>query len=183
MMRLRMGPLAILVGAVLPVVACSSSTTQPEREARLLNERLELRLAQDIAANRATLEPLPEGARVTVSDRHLFPGDGTELDDKSRYTLASVVQGLLALRIVKIELADSQSASFGLQATRTQAVAKFFQNYGLGPVLAPAMPQLASTGSPMQGFTITISIIANRPVMIVPDEIALGRTPIWSSTM
>jgi hypothetical protein len=157
------GGLAALLGPVLLVVGCTSSGVG--RGAQGLGQRLQTQLAPDIAAGQVTLEQLPDGARVTLTDQSLFPYGGAELDDRGRYVLASVIEGLLAPSITRIEVAGSPAASVDLQGARTRAVAQYFEDYGLGPILLPPAWQqevpAGSAGSAPQGLTITINMIAS----------------------
>jgi hypothetical protein len=154
------GCLVALLGPTLLVGACASSGIH--RSAQDLGQRLQTQLAPDIAAGQATLEPLPDGARVTLTEPSLFPSGGTELDDKGRFVLASVIEGLLEPRILQIQLAESPATSVGSQAARVRAVTQYFEDYGLGPALRPPVPQEeaapGSVGAPPPGMTITIGI-------------------------
>jgi hypothetical protein len=163
MMPLRPQPfLALLIPGLL-VAACASSPTDPT--AQLLGHRMESTLAQDIAANRATLEQLPNGTRVTLAEQSLFSGNGTTLTDTGRYTLASTIEGLLDPTIMQVQVAGSSLGPVGVPDARARAVTQYFTQYGLGPVLqSPADPQvmpMATTGSDRQGLTITT--LTNHP--------------------
>jgi hypothetical protein len=149
---------ALLIPAVL-VGACTSSSS--DRTAQLLGRRLETSLAPDVAAGRASLEQLPNGARVTLADQSLFSGNGngTKLTDAGRYTLASAIEGLLDPSITQVYVAGSPNGPIGLPDARTQAVTQYFTENGLGPVLRPSDQQSAvpagASGVSQQGVTIT----------------------------
>jgi hypothetical protein len=157
------GRVAAMVGLLLFATACSSETGT--RGAPRLAERLQLRLAPDIVAGRATLEQLSDGARVTITDQALFPGSSTELDDNGRFTLASVIEGLLAPRILRVQMIETATAPAGMQEARARAVAEFFEDYGLGPTLQPPLVQSAAPPGAVvmapQGMAIVITIIAS----------------------
>jgi len=164
MRHFRAAGLAALLGPMLLVGACSSSGVG--RSAQGLGQRLQTQLAPDITAGQVVLEQLPDGAQVTLTDQSLFPNGGTELSDQGRYVLASVIEGLLEPRITRVEVAGSSSEGYvGLQAARTRAVTQYFEDYGLGPTLLPAvsqqeMPPGAASSAP-QGLTITVRIISS----------------------
>jgi hypothetical protein len=164
MMRFQAGRLAVLLSPMLLAVACSS-WPGAEPAAQDLGQRLQARLAPDIAAGRATLEQLPDGARVTLVDQSLFPGGGAQLDDAGRDVLTRVIQGLLAPRILRIVVAESPTTQADLQDAQTGAVTQYFQDYGLGSVLQPATPQPGtppgSVGAAPQGLTITVSTLSS----------------------
>jgi chemotaxis protein MotB len=155
--------LAALLGPMLLVGACTSSGVG--RSAQGLGQRLQTQLAPDLAGGRVALEQLPDGAQVTLTDQSLFPNGGAELDDKGRYVLASVIEGLLEPRITRIEVVGSSEGYAGLQAARTRAVAQYFEDYGLGPTLVPTATQQetppGSAGSAPQGQTITVRIVSS----------------------
>jgi hypothetical protein len=122
-------------------------------------------LAPDIAAGRVSLEQLPDGVRATLSEQSLFPSGGATLDDKGRYILASLIEGLLDPRILRIVFAVSPAVPAGLQDARIRAVTHYFEDYVLGLALESSTPQQATpTGSVSaapEALTITVSIISS----------------------
>jgi hypothetical protein len=107
----RLGPLAVAVA----VAACSFQPAPPED----LSARLQERLSPEIQANQANVQQLPDGAQVLLQRDLLFRSGGPELDDRGRYVLGSVVQGLLDLRIMEIAVQSDPS--------RAEAVKDFFE--------------------------------------------------------
>jgi flagellar motor protein MotB len=150
---------AAFFGPLLLVVACSSSGNPAQN----LGQRLQVQLAPDLAAGNAVLEQFPDGARVTLSERVLFPVGGAKLGDQGRYVLASVIEGLLEPRILQVQLAESTSSPPGLPEARARAVATFFEDYGLGSTLQPAIPYQGvppgSVGAAPQGVVIAINVV------------------------
>jgi flagellar motor protein MotB len=159
MVRLRAELLAAIFSPMLLAAACSSSPV--ERSAQELGYRLQAHLAPDIAGGGAVLEQLPDGARVTLGEQALFPSGSTELDDKGRYVLASVIEALLAPRLLRIEVAESGTGPVGLQAARAQAVTRYFEEYGLGPALQVSATPSGSVGAAPQELTITVRIVSS----------------------
>jgi hypothetical protein len=162
MKHFQIGCAAALLSPIF-LVACTSSG--PSRSAQGLGQRLQTQLAGEIAAGQAVLEQLPDGARVTIPEQTLFPRGGVELDDKGRYVLASVIEGLLEPRITRIEVAEPPAATIGLQGARTRAVTEYFEDYGLGPTLLPSalqqeIPPAPGSTAP-QGMTITVTMVSS----------------------
>ena len=125
--------------------------------ASLLGNRLQTQLTAEIANGRAAVQPLPNGAQVTLTDQSLFPNGGAQLDARGRYVLASFIEGLLDPNILQIGLASSPATPPALQQARVQAVRQFFEEYFLGPFLQPpgSPPVAAASG----GTTITVTIV------------------------
>lgn len=148
------GRFSLTFGPVLLVAACaswcgSSGTAQD------LGDRLQARLAPDIAAGRVVVDRLPDGTRVTVREPILVANRAMALDDTGRMVLTHVIQGLIDPSLLRIEVADSPAAP---------TVTQYFADYGLGQALQPAAPQqVGPPGSPTapQGLTITVRVIAS----------------------
>jgi hypothetical protein len=163
MLRLKTELLVAFLGPMLLVAACSSSSGR-DRTAQELGYRLQTQLVPDIAAGQAVLERLPDGTRVTLSEQALFPGGKAELDDKGRYVLASVIEGLVDPRLLRIEVEASPATPVSLQAAHVRAVTQYFKDYQLGPALQEStipqgMPSEAMGAAAPQGLTITVTII------------------------
>jgi hypothetical protein len=155
MKRFQAGRRVAVLGSLLLVAACSCGNNSVAN----LDERLQLRLAPDIAAGRAGLEQLPDGARVTFPEQTLFPLGRTELDDRGRFVLASFIQGLLDPAILRIDVAEPTTSTSYIQGARARAVRDYFVDYGLGPSLVPAAAPAGSTDSAPQNLAITVSVI------------------------
>ena len=138
------------------VLLCAACASHSGRIAGDLDSRLNMRLAAEIASGQATVQRLPDGARVTLADGTVFSVSGVTLDDKGRYTVASVIQALLAPSLLQIEIAGSSAASPGVQDAQARAVTTFFRDYGIAAtaVSAAAPPDVAGQGVPV--LTITI---------------------------
>jgi hypothetical protein len=153
MMRLAAIHRASLLGSLLLMAACSSGSPTQD-----LNARLQMQLAPQIATNEAALQPLPDGSQVLLIDESLFAAGGAQLNDKGQYILASVIEGLIDPRLLRIEVADSPGTAAYLQSARVQAVTEYFADYGLAPTLQPPSAPVATT-SP--GTVIAIHVAAN----------------------
>jgi flagellar motor protein MotB len=108
------------------------------------------------------VQQLPDGSQVVLVDQSLFAAGGAQLNDGGRYVLASVIEGLLEPRLLRIEVADAQGTSPYLQNARAQAVTQYFVDYGLAPTLQPPAAQpVVPVGVPTQGTTITVHLASN----------------------
>jgi hypothetical protein len=157
MMRFQTGRLVALFFPMLFVVACTSGNNS----AANLGQRMQVLLAPDIAAGRVGLEQLPDGARVTLPEQSLFPPGRGELDDRGRFLLASVIQGLLDPGILRIDVAEPAPSPAYLQGPRAGAVRQFFVDYGLGSTLQPAAVPQGSVDTAPQDLTISVSIVSS----------------------
>src|ERR1700693_6093654 len=97
--------LAVLLGPLLLVAGCGPSGQQ--HTTQLLNDRLLAQLAPAIVLRQAVLQPLPDGARVTLLGMPRFPSDVPTADDKGSAVPASVIQALLDPRLMRIAVSDT----------------------------------------------------------------------------
>jgi hypothetical protein len=154
------GRLAGLPATLLLLGACSWDNGQ-HRTAELLNDRLQVTLAPDIAAGQAALQPLPNGALVTLLGNSDFRDQIDARDNRIREVRASVVQGLLDPSLIHIAVADTSSLTAGQRATRVRNVTQYFKDNGLALSLlpegqAPALPAGAASAPAPQGVTTTL---------------------------
>jgi hypothetical protein len=127
-----------------------------ERSPRDLGDRLQTELAPELANGGATLERLPDGARVTFADQTLFPAGGTELDANGRFVLASFTQGLLAPPLLQVDVAGPAAP---LPQARAATVSRFLQEIQVAPNLLFGSLQQAApiSGAAPQATTITVT--------------------------
>jgi hypothetical protein len=144
---------ATLLGSLFLMAACSSGSPTQD-----LNARLQASLTPQIAASEATLQPLPDGSQVLLIDQSLFAAGGAQLNDKGQYILASVIEGLIDPRLLRIEVAESPGTPPYLQSARVQAVTEYFADYGLAPTLQPPSAPVAATPP---GTVVTIHVASN----------------------
>jgi len=166
------GRLTRLLIPLLFLAACGGDHGL-HRTTRLLNNRLQEQLAPDIGAGAASLQPLPNGARVTLLDNtSRFPNDVDTLAGKHREVQASVIEGLLDLSLIRIALADTSALPPEQQEIRVRNVTRYFQDNGLGLTLLPeAPPPPIPPGSPAAapgGLTITVLLVC--PARRQPDN-------------
>jgi hypothetical protein len=149
--------LAVLLGPLLLVTACGSSGQNPT--VQRLGERLQTQMAPDIAAQRATVQSLPDGARVTLLDPSLFPNNADTLDNRVSDPRANVVEGLLDPRLMRIQVADTSTLPEDQRDIRVGNVTEYLRGVGLGSSLQP--PQAVPPGSVASvpaGLAVTITV-------------------------
>jgi hypothetical protein len=161
-----------LIAPLLLVTACSWDHGQ-HRTAELLNDRLEATLQPDITAGRAALQPLPNGALVTLLGNSDFRDQIDAQDNRVREVRASVVQGLLDPSLIRIAVADTSSLTVEQRATRVHNVAQYFRDNGLALSLlpegqAPALPSGTAVAPAPQGVTVTL--LLDCPAHRQPDN-------------
>jgi hypothetical protein len=153
-MKRHAGRLAIVLSPLVLLAACGPSPQQ--RTTRLLDDRLQVQLAPDIAAGRAALRKLPDGAQVTLLDSSLFPNDPKALDNQIPDIRADVIEGLLDPALMRVQVADTATLPADQRDMRVRNVEGYFTANGLGSVLVPAAAAPASGGP--AGLTITIGV-------------------------
>jgi len=155
----RFGIVACGLGLLVSACASGSGSSSSAHE---LTQRLNAQLAPDIAAGRASVQSMSDGARVVLSDPSLFPGGATELDARGQYVVASVIQGLLAPRLMLIQVAHEPMYAGETGEARASSVARFFADYNINTSLGPSVPGQGSPPGPPQptasGTMITIRV-------------------------
>jgi len=146
----------LALGSVLSIAACGS-WWGPSGPVRDLGDRLQARLAPDIAAGRVALDRLPDGARVTLADQNLFANGGTALGGAGQTVLTGVIQGLIDPNQLRITVTGAAATPGDGQGAQTQAVTQYFDEYGLGQTLQPP----GSGDASPQGPAITIRVISS----------------------
>jgi hypothetical protein len=163
MKRYHCKQLPILFVPVLLLAGCASG---PDQATEDLGNRLRGELAPEISDGRASVAQLQNGARVVLTDQALFPRGGAALDDKGRYVLASVVEGLLDPRLLQIEVAEAAGTPAYLRAARTEAVHTFVEK-ALLPISWPYAPRQVVPAGPgsaaPQGMSITVAVNDGQP--------------------
>lgn len=147
---------------ILPLLVLASCASQEQRSVRLLDQRLQTGLAPDIAANRAVVQSLSDGARVTLVDSSIFPNDTDALDNRAFDLGASVIQSLLDPDLMRIEVADTSTLPDAQRDARVRRVVQYFTVYGLAPSLRAAEPIPAgSAATTPAGLAITIAVVCS----------------------
>ena len=153
--------LAGLFCPLLLFAACGGPSDQ-QRAAWQLDQRLESRLAAQINAGNATVQPLPDGARVTLLGAPQLPASVHTVGGGEDDGRANVIQGLLDPRLMRIWLADTSALPPNQQAARVGALTRYFVDYRLGSTLQPVAPPQGMPpgpdGTAPAGLTITIGV-------------------------
>jgi hypothetical protein len=142
-----------LLGTLFVLAACGSGQ---QHTTRLLDQRLQVRLAPDIAAGNAAFQVLPDGARVTLLSPSLFPNDVKAQASKSPDIRSSVIEGLLDPALMRVQVTDTAALTDDQRETRIRNVDQYFVAYGLGSTLATDVPENALPGP--AGLTIDVHV-------------------------
>ena len=152
----RASRLFALLSPLLLLTACGLFG-QPET-ARRLDDRLQARLAPDIAAGKAVVQALPDGARVTLLGPSQFPVDEQALDDQKRDVRASVIEGLLDPSLMQVQFTDTAALPEYQRDIRVRNMARYFQANGLGSTLRGAPPRQAPPAGAPAGLRIDVTL-------------------------
>ncbi len=148
--------LTISLCPLVVLAACGPSGQQ--HDARLLNRRLQATLGPDIAAGNAVLQPLPDGAQVTLLNLPSVPDNRRGMEDQQPGARASVIEGLLDPRLMRIQLADTSMLPGYQRDARVASMTQYIAAYGLASTLQPASaPQAPAVPAPA-GLTITVRV-------------------------
>jgi hypothetical protein len=147
--------LSVLFPALLLLSACGQTglfpweaavTRREQVTARVLNQRLQIRLAGDIAAGRAAVAPVPGGMAVSS------PDEGS--------VRSSLVEALLDPALMQVAVSDTTNLPETQKQIRIASLRDYFGAFGLGPTLLPndspdAVPPVAGTPP---GLTVRIAV-------------------------
>jgi len=147
-----------IIVILIPLLLLGACGSAQQRTTRLLDQRLRDRLAPDIAAGRAVVQDVPDGVRVTLLESSLFPTDAKALDNQASDVRASVVEGLLDPRLMRMQVADTSALPPDQQDIRVDNVRQYFVANWLGSVLVPPDPAGAAAGAAPAGLAITIGV-------------------------
>ncbi len=147
-----------LAGVLVLVAGCGASGHSGT--VRLLDDRMQARLAGDIAADQATFQALPDGARVTLLGSSLFPTGSKTLADHHPDVRADVIEALLDPSLMRVEVTDTGASSAEQREERIRNVSQYFVENGLGSTLVEAgsEAQPGPGGAGPVGLTITITV-------------------------
>lgn len=151
--------LAPLLASMLLLAACASGQ---QHATRRLNHRMETALAPDIAANRATLQRIPNGVQVTLLGASLFSNDINTMTDQRPDIRSSVIEALLDPSLIRVQVADTSTLPDDQRAVRVRNVAQYFAANGLAQVLTEASPIPAAPLGPT-GLTIAVNLECPHP--------------------
>lgn len=134
----------------LPLVLGACASENPPSD---LASRLDWNLSNGITARQATVERLPDGARVTFPETALFPGAGSGLSPQGEYRVVSVVESLLAPAIMQVQVVGDPSVPEYLRADQVRRVQQYF------PAETERVPMAAGNpGTSPGSFTILLGV-------------------------
>jgi hypothetical protein len=146
---------------LVPLLPAGCGPSGPQRTTQTLNDRLLTLLAPSIVLGDAALQPLPDGARVTLLGSRRFPNTSEPAGDRNNQIAGSVVQALLDPRLMQIDVTDTTSLPLSQRTARVREAQTYFVNYGLGPTLlqgAPLHPPRDGIAPVPAGLVLTISV-------------------------
>jgi hypothetical protein len=164
-MSLHARRLAVLLSPLVLAAGCAPSGQQ--HTTQVLNQRLFAHLAPAIVLGQVALQPLPDGARVTLLGSSRFPREVRASDLRDTGVPASVVEALLDPRLMRIEVADTSALPDTQRVDRVRDARQYFAAYGLGQTLtaaAPLPPPPRASAGPVvagpvpAGLVLTISV-------------------------
>jgi hypothetical protein len=170
-MRVHARCLPPLLGLAFALSACAGGGDIPQETADQ-NARTQARMAPDLAAGRASVQPLATAAQVTIADQALFAPGGVALSDQGREVLTRLVQSLLEPKVLHVVVVDSPSSPATLRGPRADAVAQFFQDHGLGGMIdltATAAPAPVPAPAPVAAASAPPVMVNGKPVAVVAD--------------
>jgi hypothetical protein len=157
MMRI---PTGRFVAAIAPLVLLAACAAEPP-PAVVQNNRMQNRLAPEIAANKLAVQPTAAGTQVIIPEDSLFTYGSANLSPSGTAIMTYVTQALLEPSILSIGVADPSDS---LQGARVRAVQDYFQYHRLGsslqPTDAPSVVPIGPTGTPVPGLTITVNVVS-----------------------
>jgi hypothetical protein len=155
-MSLHARRIAVLLSPLVLAAGCAPSGQQ--HTTQVLNQRLLDHLAPAIVLGQVALQPLPDGARVTLLGASRFPREVRASDVRDTGVPASVVEALLDPTLMRIEVSDTSALPDTQRVDRVRDARQYFAAYGLGPTLRAAAPLPASAGPVPAGLALTISV-------------------------
>lgn len=149
---------SVLLCPLLLLCACVSDQ---QASVDMLNRRLQTTLRPELSDNRVALQPLPDGAQVTLLDGLKLPDDVGAMDNRERDPRASIVEGLLAPQIMSVSVTDTGQAPELTRQKRVQSFIQYLQEFGLGPILqtAEVMPAMAPADAAPPGLSVSIRVV------------------------
>lgn len=126
---------------------------------------LKARVAQRLATNqqcdsKATIQYLPDGARITMPDDALFVIGRDELSPCGQYAMASAVQAMLSSGVMRVEIepgGNIDAPYAGLVSERADALGTMFAKAAFVPYQPPVLVQSLSSGQAgVWGIVLTV---------------------------
>lgn len=153
------GRLAVLLTPILLMAGCGSGSQQVTEE---LGNRMQDRLAPQLATGQAGLVRLPDGVQVSLAEDSLFAPGSAQLTPAGSYVLAGVIEGLLAPSLLQIDVTETSPTTLALQQQRVQAIRNFLTDFQLGPqlqaaALQPGTVPTAAPGARLLAITVRIN--------------------------
>jgi hypothetical protein len=145
------------LATLLALGACSEPSST-----RMLADRVTASLSPTNQCNRmASTEYLPNGTRIRLPEASLFVDRRTDLTACGQYALASVMQAMLAPRIMQVVIepeADADVPGSSVSLRRADTVKTLMSNAGFIFTQPPVLIQPATAQPPgTLGIVLTVS--------------------------
>jgi hypothetical protein len=141
--------------AALLLAACSEPPS-----VQVLNSRVTARMSPVQPCNRpASVEYLPNGARISIPDTALFTVGRTDLSPCGEYAVASAVEAMLDPRITQVVIepaGDINAPDAFLPRERVGSLMALLSNPGFVATPSPVLVQPAAVSSRVWAIVLTI---------------------------
>jgi hypothetical protein len=153
----RFATYAAVFGPLILLGACASGQ---QNSVDMLNRRLQTTMKPEIADSRVALQPLPDGAVVTLLDGSRLPDDVGAMDNRERDPRASMVEGLLDPSLMSLSVADTGAGTELDRQRRVHSFTQYLTEYRLAPTLQNPgdLPAVAQVDTPA-GLAVTIRVV------------------------
>ena len=145
-----------LAAMLAPLVLAAGCAGGSGGTVRQLDARMQERLAPQVATHQAGVQLLSNGTRIELAEQALFPPGSAVLDAQGQFILASVIQGLMAPRLMLIEITPAAGTRVDLREARVDAVRQYFGEYALGPEVQEA--EQSPQAGDAQALAVTILV-------------------------
>lgn len=146
-----------VVAALLWLSACGGPPSSD-----VLNRRVAASMSPEQSCNSAaSVQYLPNGARISLPDSALFVVGRSELSPCGQFALASAVQAMLVPHIMQVSIepaGDIDAPYAGLAREKAERVQKLFSNVGFVSDQPPVLVQPSSgTLTGVWGVVLTMA--------------------------
>lgn len=135
-----------VLGSLMVLTACGEPAS-PD----VLKNRVAQHMASDQACNNsASVEYLPNGARVSFPESVLFTIGRADLNPCGQSAMANVIEAMLNPGIMQVVIepsADIEASYYGLARQRTETLKAMISKAAFVPYEPPVLVQVSSTGS------------------------------------
>ncbi|MEJ0019768.1 MAG: hypothetical protein WDN25_25085 [Acetobacteraceae bacterium] len=144
------------IASLLLLAACGERPVS-----QVLNTRVTAKMSPDQSCNAAaSVEYLPNGARITLPDTALFVVGRTDLSPCGEFALTSAVEAMLEPRLMQVVIepgGDINAPYAGLPRERAAKVQAMFTDVGFAPAQPPVIVQ-PGPGAPVGVWGVVLTV-------------------------